>query len=64
MRTTLSTAMIAAPALPLMRPAAAPPRIVKGGLLRRLLPRREKPTLFHRCLAVHMIDAGKMSALR
>ena len=30
----------------------------------RLFPRRRKPTLFQRCLAVHMASAGTLSALR
>jgi hypothetical protein len=30
----------------------------------RLFHRRRKPTLFQRCLAVHMASAGTLSALR
>lgn len=30
----------------------------------RLFHRRRKPTLFQRCLAVHMAAAGTLSALR
>jgi hypothetical protein len=30
----------------------------------RLFARRPQPTLFQRCLAVHMATAGTMSALR
>jgi hypothetical protein len=30
----------------------------------RLFPRRRPPTLFQRCLAVHMASAGTLSALR
>ena len=33
------------------------------GLLDRLL-RRRKPTLYHRCLAVHIAQTGTLSALR
>jgi hypothetical protein len=29
----------------------------------RLLPRRDEPTTFHRCLAIHMHYAGPHSAL-
>jgi len=35
-----------------------------AGMLSRLFPRRRKPTLFHRCLAVHIASAGTQSALR
>ena len=38
----------------------APRRAVFG----RFFVRRSKPTLFHRCLAVHMATAGTLSALR
>jgi hypothetical protein len=35
------------------------------GLFGRLfVSRRREPTLFHRCLAVHMATAGTLSALR
>ena len=30
----------------------------------RFFPRRRPPTLFQRCLAVHMASAGTLSALR
>lgn len=63
MRATLNTAIATPPARSLSRPSA-PAKTQTESLLRRILPRRQKPTLFQRCLAVHMADAGKMSALR
>lgn len=48
------------------RPAARTPASTRraGGFLDRIFPRRRQPTLFHRCLAVHMAKAGTLSALR
>jgi hypothetical protein len=43
--------------------ANIPPRRTPS-LLDRLFPRRLTPTLFHRCLAVHIATAGTLSALR
>jgi len=43
-------------ALPVRRPAAR--------IFERLFLRRRKPTLFQRCLAVHIASAGTLSVLR
>jgi hypothetical protein len=45
------------------QPAAAlPPAQVVPGLFSRMF-RRRKPTVFHRCLAIHMYNAAPPSAL-
>jgi hypothetical protein len=41
----------------------APSRVRSPGLLRRLFTRRT-PTLYQRCLAVHIASAGQSGALR
>jgi hypothetical protein len=64
MRAALTTT-IALPAvqLPATRTMAPAPRRRAGGWS-RLFSRRREPTLFQRCLAVHMASAGTLSALR
>lgn len=61
----ISTTVIHPGSSPLaVRSAAVPTRRgsrLFGGLRLR---RRTEPTLFHRCLAVHMAAAGTLSALR
>jgi hypothetical protein len=47
------------PAIRTIAPASRRPR--RWG---RLFRRRREPTLFQRCLAVHMATAGTLSALR
>jgi hypothetical protein len=63
MRAALTT-IIALPAvqLPATRTMGPAPR--RAGGWSRLFPRRREPTLFQRCLAVHMASAGTLSALR
>jgi hypothetical protein len=47
--------------LPATRTVASPPRRARSW---RLFNRRRQPTLFQRCLAVHMASAGTLSLLR
>jgi hypothetical protein len=61
MRALTITALIPASSRRPIRSKTSPsPRRAVFG---RLFARR-KPTLFHRCLAVHMATAGTLSALR
>lgn len=60
--TTTAAVLPAATRLPTIR--AKLPVMHRFSAWNRLLPRRRQPTLFHRCLAVHMASAGTMSALR
>lgn len=62
MRAISTTAILPAPGQPMRRTAAVPANRSLN-LFGRLF-RRQKPTLFQRCLAVHMAAAGKMSELR
>lgn len=59
------TVPLARSTLPVRRTAAIPARRAPG-LFGRFFHRRRsrQPTLFHRCLAVHMATAGTLSALR
>lgn len=47
---------------PLLRGAIPTKRRVGG--FRRIFRRRREPSLFQRCLAVHMATAGTLSAMR
>jgi hypothetical protein len=63
MRAITTTALLPVPNHVLTRNVAipAPRRRVLGRLFSR---RQRQPTLFLRCLAVHMATAGTLSALR
>jgi hypothetical protein len=62
MRALTTTEIVpASPKLPVTRIAAPTARRARGW---RLFARRRQPSLFQRCLAVHMATAGTLSALR
>jgi len=64
MRALTTTALVlpATNRLPIAR--TTPPVVRRVSSWDRLFHRRRKPTLFQRCLAVHMASAGTLSALR
>lgn len=63
MRATTTTLVLpGSNRLPIRNVALPAPR--PSRILDRLFLRRRKPTLFQRCLAVHMATAGTLSALR
>jgi hypothetical protein len=62
MRALTTTALLpASTQLPATRNAAPTARRARGW---RIFARRSQPSLFQRCLAVHMASAGTLSALR
>ena len=60
--TTTADVLPAATRLPTIRTNL--PAVRRISSWDRLFHRRRKPTLFQRCLAVHMASAGTLSALR
>jgi hypothetical protein len=60
--TTIAAVLPAPHQLPAIRIKL--PAIGRASAWGKLFRRRPKPTLFHRCLAVHMATAGTLSALR
>ena len=44
--------------------AASPPKLPKRSWLGRLMGRRPEPTLFHRCLAIHIAGATEWDPSR
>ena len=60
--TTTGALLPATPRLPAHRTDL--PAVRRVSSWDRLFRRRRKPTLFQRCLAVHMASAGTLSALR
>jgi hypothetical protein len=60
--TTTGAVLPSTPRLPALRTSL--PAVRRVSSWDRLFHRRRKPTLFQRCLAVHMASAGTLSALR
>lgn len=62
MRALSTTAIVSASTGRLPAPTGAAPR--RNRLFSGFRFRRAQPSLFHRCLAVHIATAGTLSALR
>ena len=60
--TTAAAVLPATTRLPTIRTSV--PAVRRTSSWPRLFLRRRKPTLFQRCLAVHMASAGTLSVLR
>jgi hypothetical protein len=64
MRATMTSVVLLGSNRPLIARSVTIPAERRDRGWGRLFMRRRQPTLFHRCLAVHMATAGTLSALR
>lgn len=64
MRALSTTAIVSASTGRLPAPTVAAPAPRRNRLFSGFRFRRAQPSLFHRCLAVHIATAGTLSALR